>query len=150
MLEKQRLALVTLNPHYLPALALEFGDQFVTSALRANDGRLVGFVTTMRDGEGAIAYYIGFDRQLASAGVPLYLRLLQAVVEDAIAMRASCISFGRTALDPKARLGAAPRPIRCFVAHRIEPLNVAVRALIEAMPEPDLPPERNPFREASE
>ncbi|HYC93361.1 MAG TPA: hypothetical protein VEO54_29410 [Thermoanaerobaculia bacterium] len=58
------------------------------------------------------------------------LRLLQAVVEDAIALRARCISFGRTALEPKARLGAGPHGLRCFV------------------PEPDLPPERNPFKEA--
>lgn len=146
VLEKQRLRLVTLSPSYLPALAAAFADDFVTTGIRAADGRLVGFVSTLRDGEGAVAYYIGFDRQLAATGVPLYLRLLQAVVEDAIALRATCISFGRTALEPKARLGAAPRALRCFVKHRIEPLNVVVRALIETMPEPDLPPQRNPFR----
>lgn len=145
--EKQRYRLVTLSPSYLPALAAAFPEDFVTTGVRAADGRLVGFVTTLRDGEGAVAYFIGFDRQLAAAGVPLYLRLLQAVVEDAIALRTRCISFGRTALEPKARLGAAPRPLRCFVRHRIDPLNVVVRTLIDVMPDPDLPPERNPFRE---
>jgi len=147
VLEKQRVRLVTLSPSYLPAMAEAFGDVFVTSGVRNADGRLVGFVSTLRDGEGAVGYYIGFDRQLAATGVPLYLRLLQAVVEDAIALRANRISFGRTALEPKARLGAEPHGLRCFVRHRIEPLNVVVRALIETMPEPDLPPERNPFRE---
>lgn len=147
VLEKQRFRLVTLSPSYLAAMAGAFGEDFVTTGVRAADGRLVGFVSTLRDGEGAVAYYIGFDRQLASAGVPLYLRLLQAVVEDAIALRAGCISFGRTALEPKARLGAEPHGLRCLVRHRIEPLNVVVRGLIEVMPEPDLPPERNPFRE---
>lgn len=144
--EKQRIRLITLTPTYLPAMASAFPDDFVTTGIRAADGQLVGFVTTLRDGEGAVAYYIGFDRQLAATGVPLYLRLLQAVVEDAIALRARSISFGRTALEPKARLGAAPRALRCFVRHRIDPLNVIVRALIDIMPEPDLPPERNPFR----
>lgn len=145
--QKQRFRLITLSPSYLPALAGAFADDFVTSGIRTADGRLVGFVSTLRDGAGAVAYYIGFDRQLAATGVPLYLRLLQAVVEDAIALRADCISFGRTALEPKARLGAVPRGLRCFVRHRIEPLNVVIRGLLETMPEPDLPPERNPFRE---
>lgn len=148
VVEKQRFRLVTLSPSYLPAMAAAFAEDFVTTGIRAADGRLVGFVTTLRDGDGAVAYYIGFDRQVATAGVPLYLRLLQAVVEDAIALKATCISFGRTALEPKARLGAAPRGVRCFVKHRIEPLNVVVRGLIETMPEPDLPPQRNPFRES--
>jgi hypothetical protein len=147
VLEKQRFRLVTLSPTYLPAIAAGFGEDFVTTGLRTADGRLVGFVSTLRDGEGAVGYFIGFDRQLASTGVPLYLRLLQAVVEDAIALRAISISLGRTALEPKARLGAEPRGVRCLVRHRIEPLNVVVRALLETMPEPDLPPERNPFRE---
>jgi hypothetical protein len=148
VLEKQRFRLITLSPSYLPAIAGAFGDDFVTSGVRNADGRLVGFVSTLRDGEDAVGYYIGFDRSLAATGVPLYLRLLQAVVEDAISLRARRISLGRTALEPKARLGAEPHGLRCFVRHRIEPLNVVVRALLETMPEPDLPPERNPFREA--
>jgi hypothetical protein len=147
VVEKQRIRLITLSPSYLPAMAAALGDEFVTSGIRTAHGQLVGFVSTLRDGEGAVAYYIGFDRQLAATGLPLYLRLLQAVVEDAITLRANCISFGRTALEPKARLGAAPRGLRCFVKHRIEPLNMVVRGLIETMPEPDLPPDRNPFRE---
>jgi hypothetical protein len=150
VLEKQRFRLITLSPSYLPAMAAAFGEDFVTSGVRSADGRLVGFVSTLREGEGAVGYYIGFDRQVAAAGVPLYLRLLQAVVEDAISLRAHSISLGRTALEPKARLGAAPSGLRCFVRHRIEPLNVVIRGLMETMPEPDLPPERNPFREVAE
>jgi Acetyltransferase (GNAT) domain len=145
--EKQRFRLVTLAPSYLPAMAAAFPERFVTTGIRAADGRLTGFVCTLHDGDGAVGYFIGFDRELAATGVPLYLRLLQAVVEDAIALGARCISFGRTALEPKARLGAEPHGLRCFVRHRVEPLNVVVRGLIETMPEPDLPPERNPFRE---
>lgn len=145
--EKQRFRLITISPSYLPAMATAFADDFVTTGVRTADGRLAGFVTTLHDGDGAVGYYIGFDRELAATGVPVYLRLLQAVVEDAITLRARCISLGRTALEPKARLGAEPHRIRCFVKHRIDPLNVVVRALLDVMPEPDLPPDRNPFRE---
>ncbi|MET0286833.1 MAG: GNAT family N-acetyltransferase [Polyangiales bacterium] len=139
----QRFRLVTLAPSYLPALASALGDAFVTTVLRTATGALAGFVTTVRDGDGAIGYFIGYDKALE---LPLYLRLLHAVVEDAIALGARWISFGRTALEPKARLGCEPRGVQCYVRHRIDPMNVVVRRLLELMPEPDLPPERNPFK----
>lgn len=144
--EAQRFRLVTLPPTYLPAIASAFDKDFVTTVLRNSDGTLAGFVTTLRDNDEAVAYYIGYDKALAATGVPLYLRLLQCVVEDAIAMRVRAISFGRTALEPKARLGAESQAICCFVKHRIEPMNLLVRGLIDMMPEPDLPPERHPFK----
>jgi hypothetical protein len=143
---RQRFRLVTLAPTYLPALAKAFPEEFVARGVRSAEGELVGFVTTFRDVDGAVGYYIGYDRELAATGVPLYLRLLHCVVEDGIALRAPRISFGRTALEPKARLGAEPRPMRCFVKHRVEPMNLVVRGLIDMMPEPDLPPERHPFK----
>ena len=37
------------------------------------------------------------------------LRLLHASIADAIALGATELSFGRTALEPKARLGAKPQ-----------------------------------------
>jgi Acetyltransferase (GNAT) domain len=139
----QRFRLVTLTPTYLPALASALGDDFVTTVLRTAEGKLAGFVTTIRDGQGAVGYFIGFDKQLE---LPLYLRLLHAVIEDAFALGAKEISFGRTALEPKARLGCVPHGMQCYVRHRIDPMNLVVRRLLELMPEPELPPERSPFR----
>lgn len=145
----QRFRLVRFSSSYLPALAASFGDGFVTTVLRAADGSLVGFVTTMRDADGAVGYFIGYHKPTAERGVPVYLRLLHAVVEDAIGMGARSISFGRTALDPKARLGCTPHGIRCYVRHRVDPMNVVVRRLLELIPEPELPPERHPFKSES-
>lgn len=143
----QRLRLITLAPSYIPALSEAFAADFVTSVLRGKEGKLVGFVTTLRDREGAIGYYIGFDKAVAARGVPIYLRLLHAVIEDALSMGARWVSFGRTALEPKARLGAEPSALQCYVRHRIDPMNVIVRHLMQLMPEPELPPERHPFKE---
>jgi hypothetical protein len=53
--ESQTFRLVTLTPSYLPAMAGAFPDDFVTTGIRAADGRLAGFVTTMRDGDGRSA-----------------------------------------------------------------------------------------------
>lgn len=78
----------------------------------------------------------------------MYLRLLYALVEEAIDSRAAWLSLGRTALAPKAALGATGHPLRCYVRHRLPALNAVVSALMSAVPEPDQPPERNPFKPA--
>jgi Acetyltransferase (GNAT) domain len=107
--------------------------------------QVLGFVTTVRDGETAVGYYIGFDRE-TNASVPIYFRLLQAVVDDAIKLGCRRLSLGRTALEPKARLGARPDPMRIWIRHRIPMLNVFVRGLLHTISHHDEAPERNPFK----
>ena len=140
-----RLRLVTLSPDFLPTLAETLGaDMRCTVVTR--DNQLFGFVTTIRDGETAIGYYIGFDRDV-NATVPVYFRLLQAVVDDALKLGCKKLSLGRTALEPKARLGARPDPLRIWIRHRIPMLNVLVRALLHTISHHDEPPARNPFKD---
>ena len=98
-----------------------------------------------RRGETAIGYYIGFDRAI-NATVPIYFRLLQTVVDDALKLGCKKLSLGRTALEPKARLGARPDPLRIWIRHRIPMLNVLVRALLHTISHHDEPPARNPFK----
>ena len=138
-----RLRLVTLPAAYLPALAERLGGDMRSTVVRRGE-ELLGFVTTVRDGETAVGYYIGFDRA-ANAEFPVYLRLLQSVVSDAIGLGCRRLSLGRTALEPKARLGARPAPMSVWIRHRVPALNVAVRGLLRAVPH-DEAPERNPFK----
>jgi hypothetical protein len=144
--EKQKMRLVTLSEDWIPSLAARFGAAFRTTVLRNGTGRLVGFITTLKDQDGAIGYTIGFDKDTAASGVPLYLRLLYAMVEDAIALGTSWASLGRTALEPKAKLGAKPQPLRCHLRHRIPAMNAVVTALLRVLPEPAQAPERKPFK----
>ena len=140
-----RLRLVTLAPTFLPSLAEAFGDDLRCTIVRRDD-QLLGFVTTLRDGETAVGYYIGFDRT-TNADVPIYFRLLQSVVDDAISFGCRRLSLGRTALEPKARLGAHPEPFSIWIRHRIPMLNVLVRGLLQTISHHDEAPERNPFKE---
>jgi hypothetical protein len=142
-----RVRLVTLSPSFLPTLAEKLGDDLRCTIVR-RDGQLLGFVTTVRDGETAVGYYIGFDRT-TNAEVPIYFRLLQTVVDDAIKLGCRRLSLGRTALEPKARLGARPDPLRIWIRHRIPMLNVLVRGLLHTISHHDEPPARNPFKESS-
>ena len=136
--------LVCLPPAHFPALSAALGDDLRCSVIR-REGRPVAFVTTLRDGDGAAAYFVGFDRQEAERA-PLYLRLLHASIAHALELRANWLAFGRTALEPKARLGARPAPTAVYLQHRVPLMNWLLRALIcNAEPEPA--PERNPFKE---
>jgi len=112
--------------------------------LRKED-ELLGFVTTVKDGETAVGYYIGFDRK-SNAEFPIYFRLLQSVIGHAIDLGCKRLSLGRTALEPKARLGARPDPMRVWIRHRIPMLNLIVRGLLHTISDHEEPPERKPFK----
>ncbi len=142
----QKFRLASLHPDFIPRLAEAFGDAFRTHLARNAEGEAVGFITTLKDQDGAVGYYIGFDKATAASGAPIYLRLLQQTIEDAILLGAAWLSLGRTALQPKAQLGAQPVPIRCHLRHRIPALNAVVRTCLNLMPEPDQAPERNAFK----
>lgn len=139
-----RLRLVTLPVSFLPALAERLGDDMRFTVLK-RDGELLGFVTTVKDGETAVGYYIGFDRK-QNANIPIYFRLLQSVVGHAIALGCKHLSLGRTALEPKARLGARPEPMRVWIRHRVPMLNMIVRGLLHTIDDHEEPPQRNPFK----
>ena len=136
--------LVTLREGYFAELARVAGENFRCTIVRRGS-EVIGFVTTVRDGDTAIGYYIGFDRVVASEGVPIYLRLLHATIADAIAWRCTRLSLGRTALEPKAGLGARPEPMSVWVRHRVPAMNWMLRGLLGAVPHADAP-ERSPFK----
>ena len=97
----------TVPSGYWPELATLAGAHTRVHVAR-RDGRILGFIVSVKDGETALAYHIGFDRKVAGEGVPVYLRLLHASLAQAIEFGVRRVSFGRTALEPKARLGCKP------------------------------------------
>lgn len=140
--------LVTVPPAYLPALAQALGANFRCTVVRRGE-ELLGFVTSFKNGDTAIAYYIGFDRSAAATGLPIYLRLLHATVEHAIEFGCKRLSLGRTALEPKAALGAKPEPMSVWMRHRVPPMNWLLRAVLSGVPHEEAP-ERNPFKAGPE
>lgn len=137
--------LVTMSPAYLPELAAAAGDRF-RAVLAKREGRIAGFVTFLKDRETGIGYTIGFDREVAKEA-PLYLALLQSVVQAAIETGCRRLSLGRTALEPKARIGARPVPMTVWLRHRVPFTNLVMRSLLGGIHH-DEAPERNPFKAA--
>jgi predicted N-acyltransferase len=135
-----------LRPDYFSALCKIADAGFRCSVIR-KAGNILGFLITVADGDTAIAYHIGFDRA-AAADLPIYLRLLHAGISDAISLGCKRVSYGRTALEPKAGLGAKPQAFGVLLRHRQPMLNKLIKGLLKGV-EHDDAPERNPFKKAA-
>jgi predicted N-acyltransferase len=141
---RAQVRLAELPAGYFAVLARSLGDErFVVLGAEQAD-RLIAFVSVIRDGQTAVGYYLGLD-YAANAELPVYHRMLYAVIEQSIRWGCSQVSFGRTALEAKARLGCQPVPTFVWVRHRVPLLNLVVRQLLKFVPH-DAPPVRNPFR----
>ncbi len=145
--ENASLRPFTLDASYWPALKATAGPQ-VTFHIARKEGGIDGFVATLRDGPVGYVYHIGFNRDVANQGVPLYLRLLHAALAQAIDYGCRRISFGRTALEPKARLGCQPEPTHVWLRHRQPLLNQVMRPLLRRIQHEEAP-EYQPFKKTS-
>ncbi len=132
-----------LVPDYFATLQQAAGDGFRCTVVR-REGVILGFLISVADGATAVAYHIGFDRA-AAEDLPIYLRLLHAGIADAISMGCKEISYGRTALEPKAALGAKPQPFGILVRHRQPVLNKMMKRVLLGI-EHEEAPDRNPFK----
>lgn len=145
--DHQKLRLVTIGEKWIPALARQYQDDFRTVVVRYKDGgKILGFVTLMRDLDSAIGYYIGFDKDAAASDLPLYISLIYASIAQVIEMRAARFVMGRTALGPKAQIGATAQATYGYLRHRSPALNLAVPSILAVLPAPAQAPERHPFK----
>jgi hypothetical protein len=143
--DRAAVKLSAIPPTYLPAVARHLGPERFRATVVHRAGKLLGFVTTLKDGDTAVAYLIGFD-EAANGELPLYFRLLYATVEQGLALGCRRLSLGRTALEPKAKLGARPVPLHLAMRHRIPATNALIHPLLRFIPH-DEAPERTVFKE---
>jgi hypothetical protein len=148
--ENASLRPFTLHPGYFEALAATAGDRVRFTGLfdgpEDTPQALRAFMVTLADVDEAFAYHIGYAQDDAR-GLPLYLRMLHASIEDAIALGARSLSFGRTALEPKARLGAKPQEMQVWLRHRQPVFNQIVRRLVGFAHHAEAP-DTSPFKKS--
>lgn len=130
---------------YFPALARALGPERFSTIVIERAGELLGFITVVKDRDVAVGYYVGVD-YAANETLPIYHRLLYAVIEQAMRWGLLRVALGSTALEAKARLGCKPEPAFVLVRHRVPVVNWVVRRLLGAVPHAE-PPERNPFKD---
>lgn len=139
---------VTLRREFLPALARRLGERFICTVVR-RESRILGFITTLIDGDSALAYVVGHDVQ-ENRELPIYLRLLQTAIEDGIGHGCRRVTYGRTALEPKARLGAVPVPLTVYGRHRNAIVGPLLAPILQQMAPTEGPPPRSPFKETKD
>ncbi|MBL8923976.1 MAG: hypothetical protein JNJ54_34285 [Myxococcaceae bacterium] len=131
---------VTVGPDYWPAMAWLDDVCDVRAVLRGDE--VLGFLVLQTDAGVTHAAQIGFDREAAKA-LPLYLRLLHTAVEVGLERRATKVVLGRTALEPKARMGARPVDTFMWARHRVPVVNALTRGLVDLVrhePAPHIDP----------
>jgi len=133
-----------LPSNYWPELTDIAGANAVIHVARQNERRL-GFIVSLKDADTAFAYHIGFDRTAADSGIPIYLRLLHASLAQAIEFGCRRMSFGRTALEPKARMGCLPELTFIWARHRHPLLNQFMQPLLKFI-DPEQAPTFTPFK----
>jgi Acetyltransferase (GNAT) domain len=127
-----------LSSDFFVGLKAQLGEDCAVLGLE-RDGQLDGFGVCLRSHDTCVGYYLGFDKAVEA---PLYLRLLVGILAQTLAWKCARASMGRTAEEPKARLGAVPMAPQLWVKHRTPPLNWAVGAILGTLQTPEVPAHR--------
>jgi len=81
------------------------------------EGKLVGFLSAMKNGYNLDAHFIGIDYNKNKA-LAIYPRILNDYVRLGLETRANQINLGRTASEIKSTLGAEPEDLTCYFKHK--------------------------------
>ena len=139
---------VTLSRNFIPALVHHLGDRFTCTVVR-RETAILGFITIIIDGDTAFAYVVGHDVK-ANKELPIYLRLLQSAVEEGIKHGCKKVTYGRTALEPKSRVGAEAQTLTIYGRHKSRILGPFITKFMQIMAPKDGPPPRSPFKSAND
>jgi hypothetical protein len=129
---------------YVPEVAAALGDDAVVRGVFLDDA-LVGFSFGIHGGDDYDAHMVGMDyAHNTEHGV--YQNLLYDFVDEGIARGRRRVVMGRTALEMKSALGAAARPMACWMRHG-NPLGNRLIGPLVARLEPSEWTPRNPWKE---
>ncbi|WP_138432357.1 peptidogalycan biosysnthesis protein [Winogradskyella algicola] len=94
------------------------------------DGKLVGFLSAMQNGDHLDAHFIGIDYS-KNKEYAIYPRILNDYVRLGIETKSSQINLGRTASEIKSTLGAQPKTLTCYCRHKYALPNKVLRPFIK-------------------
>lgn len=143
---RARMRFGAVQPGYFSALAQAAGPDKHRCTVIRKDGKLLGFSLVIKDGTTALAHIVGFD-YAANEESPIYHRLLHSVIDDGLALGCTTLHYGRTALEPKARLGATATDTEIWIKHTRPLVNPLIGPLL-SLARQDTAPPRSPFRHA--
>jgi hypothetical protein len=110
-----------------------------------NGDQLIGFFTTLRDGDVLEAHYLGYDEAI-NRDTQLYLNMLYDMVEIGLEERVSAVNYARTSLEIKSSVGAKATTMWCYYKHRNKWINGFLPFLIKRYSQEDAWTPRHPFK----
>ena len=110
---EDKFAVADAGPEYFIELKRVLGDKLRVEGYYLED-ELVAFMTTISTPDHLEAHFLGFDSSL-NRSHKIYQRILYDVVKQGLEAQAKFISYGRTALEIKSTIGAAPHPMNIYL-----------------------------------
>ncbi len=143
--ENSGFNMVNLNKQYLLGLKKQFPDKFKLTGYYL-EGKLVGYFTTILNGNELEAHFLGFEQAL-NRECQIYLNILYDIVKEGIAQQVEEVVFARTAMEIKSSVGAVAEEMYCYLRHRNSFTNKFVKPILEYLrPDKEWKP-RHPFKE---
>ena len=105
-----------LNLNTYTQLKNTYKDNFIVKGYFL-EGKLVGFLSAMQNGDHLDAHFIGIDYS-KNKEYAIYPRILNDYVRLGIETKSSQINLGRTASEIKSTLGAQPKTLTCYCRHK--------------------------------
>lgn len=118
-----------LNLNTYTHLKNTYKDNFIVKGYFL-DGKLVGFLSAMQNGDHLDAHFIGIDYS-NNKEYAIYPRILNDYVRLGIETKSSQINLGRTASEIKSTLGAQPKTLTCYCRHKYGLPNKILKSFIK-------------------
>jgi hypothetical protein len=136
--------LVDLHPNYFLALKQHLGERFKLYGY-FSDKKLIGFYTTLENGEALDAHYLGYD-ETQNQAFQTYLNFLFDIVKNGIEAGAKHIVFSRTAHEIKSSIGAQAHDMYLYLKHDRPFINRFLPYTLPILSPPEKWLPRNPFK----
>lgn len=150
--DKSSFNLVDLNEDYFIEMKRQLGDNFRFFGYYTEGGdnnlspELVGFFTTIQNGEILEAHFLGYDDSLNHSH-QIYLNFLFDIIKNGIENRSKSIVFARTAHEIKSSVGAEAHDMYLYMKHENPIINRLLLYFLKILsPREDWQP-RQPFKE---
>jgi predicted N-acyltransferase len=133
-----------LSKNHFSSLKRHLNTDFLFYGYFLN-GALIGFNTLIKNGDAMDTYFLGYDETIQREKM-LYLNMLYDMIAYSIKKKYKKIIFGRTALEIKSSVGAAPENMLGYVKHNNPLIHWQMPLIFNALqPKTDWT-KRNPFK----
>jgi hypothetical protein len=136
--------MVDLHDNYFLALKQNLGECFKLYGYFL-DKKLIGFYTTIENGDALDAHYLGYDESHNQA-FQTYLNFLFDIVKNGIEAQAKHIVFSRTAHEIKSSLGAQAHDMYLYLKHDRPFINRLLPYTLPILSPPEVWLPRSPFK----